>query len=447
MKLFRVFVLFSLLFSMQASVYGSADYIGGFEPDTPGKTMSRQQSEVLTRQNFDDTLGSEVIDKWGIDWDIFSDIKKSPFDSVKRNNMSRLIRILKRYDRRDSLVSDLYSDVLLLKARLEAVHEERLEKVTKDYFSNHFEGSRVTFDTKTNGVQLGVIANIILEGKKVHRFYVKTHSEGKLVSKSSAPKPVNPRELLIYKILENLGFGCETHFFARSPEDVYIATLDAREGGEFFLFEEAVKDEENLGKSLWGFLGTIDTTLENDDLQEIEAQLEEDPAAQNFVEQFSALDALSRILRLHDCLNNPENFGFYRDENSPLNRARVIDFRIPNEIDTPIVFDHFYGFIKGNGLFNYSASHKTLCYALRQRPTEHRVNTTLRILTEGSLSRLAETIEESFGSVLEYLQGDIFSENRDALVTDVSTCQDALINNYVFFIESLQNWHPEEEGP
>ncbi len=52
---------------------------------------------------------------------------------------------------------------------------------------------------------------------------------------SAAAKPVDPRELLVYKVLEHLGVGCETFFFSRSLEDFYFATLDAghEEGSSF----------------------------------------------------------------------------------------------------------------------------------------------------------------------------------------------------------------------
>jgi len=48
---------------------------------------------------------------------------------------------------------------------------------------------------------------------------------------------VNPIELMIYKILENLGIGCESHFFGRELKNFYIATKDAGHNGPYFSYE------------------------------------------------------------------------------------------------------------------------------------------------------------------------------------------------------------------
>lgn len=58
-------------------------------------------------------------------------------------------------------------------------------------------------------------------------FYVKTHSGGLLRSSNkSTSKPVDPIELITYKILEHSGYGTESHFFYDDIKNFYIATKD-----------------------------------------------------------------------------------------------------------------------------------------------------------------------------------------------------------------------------
>ena len=64
---------------------------------------------------------------------------------------------------------------------------------------------------------------------------------------STAAEPIHPQELMVYKVLERLGFGCETHFLQRSFEDVYIATLDVGHGGCFSTFAKATGGAEKVG--------------------------------------------------------------------------------------------------------------------------------------------------------------------------------------------------------
>ena len=76
-------------------------------------------------------------------------------------------------------------------------------------------------------------------------------------------KVVDPKELLVYKVLEYAGFGCETHFLQRSIEDVYIATLDGGYNGSFNVFSRATggqyqRGDDVLGRTLWSLLDSVD---------------------------------------------------------------------------------------------------------------------------------------------------------------------------------------------
>ena len=95
---------------------------------------------------------------------------------------------------------------------------------------------------------------ITFKNGEKRKYHVKTHSTGRLLCISPVAKSVNPRELLVYIVLERLGFGCETHFLQRNLQDVYIA--DAGHGGSFNVFKKAIGilgvGNEAYGQSLWG---------------------------------------------------------------------------------------------------------------------------------------------------------------------------------------------------
>ena len=77
-------------------------------------------------------------------------------------------------------------------------------------------------------------------------YRIKTHSEGLLKNKSVCAKLINAIELLVYKALEKLRFGCEVHFFGKTLAHFYIATEDANYDGKFNTYDEFLSNEENL---------------------------------------------------------------------------------------------------------------------------------------------------------------------------------------------------------
>jgi len=80
------------------------------------------------------------------------------------------------------------------------------------HLSRHFPGSTYERFPKSSGVQLGTRVCLILDSGDCN-IYVKTHADGRLSSNSAAAKVVQPGELLVYKILELTGYGCESLFF------------------------------------------------------------------------------------------------------------------------------------------------------------------------------------------------------------------------------------------
>ena len=68
------------------------------------------------------------------------------------------------------------------------------------------------FIPKRNGDQLEEFIDLILKNGKKIRYFIKTHRHG-TTKTSSSTKDVDLKEVFIYKVLELLGIGEETHFF------------------------------------------------------------------------------------------------------------------------------------------------------------------------------------------------------------------------------------------
>jgi len=157
------------------------------------------------------------------------------------------------------------------------------------------------------------------------------------------------------------------------------------------------------------------------------------------------LDMLTRILRLRDLLNNPENFGFVSKEGKyPL--LKVIDFRISDENIFRVNFEHFGGFLVGNGMYRYSDSHRVMRYVLHDRSQEDRVRTALSVLTQTSLSKLHEHIDRAYQEIRGYiLNTDVFADHISRLMEELDTYTQAVHHNVSFFTDKLQFWTPEDK--
>ncbi len=186
-------------------------------------------------------------------------------------------------DRRES------DELFGLKARLfdldiqtKKVPLTRIEESTREYFESVFRASKITTSWKRGGDQLGCVAEVTLESGQVLTYFVKTHSGGLRSGHSSAAKLVNPSELLVYKVLEGLGIGPQSHFFGRDGQNLYIATLDAgtqiTPEGEViqlpFKEYEHFKDnrDPNVQEQVWGALSQLPTSVDFSDAEHQQAE-------------------------------------------------------------------------------------------------------------------------------------------------------------------------------
>ena len=193
---------------------------------------------------------------------------------------------------------------------------------------------------------------------------------------------------------------------------------------------------------LYGAPYNRDSSL--NDWNAIEAIVQSDAVAQNFLLQVASLDMLSRILRLRDLLNNADNFGFLITE-AAMPFLKVIDFRLAHDTIITVNYDHFGGFLVGNGFYNYAGSHRAMRYGLCDRPTEERVRAALLVLTAGALAQLHECVELANQDVRNYINStEVFADCIPDMMRQLDSFCEVLHHNITFFTEQLQSWKPEE---
>lgn len=419
---------------------------------SPGVDLSKKISTTLSKENFINVIGSEIVESWNCEemWTIFENEKVSYNDPVKVSMMTFLGRKLSELDDSsrfdDSCFNQLYSQFLLFKKRIDGIELLRLQTIATRYFQSLYFNSIVEIGKKNNGDQLGLKISILSDTGDRKLFHVKTHSDGRLASRSSAPRRIKCRELMAYKVLQHVGFGCETHFFERNCYDVYIATLDVNSGESTNKFNEFVKlenNEEQLGCQSWGGLQEVKKDPTLNDVNYIENIIKNDKLAQNFSMQIASIDILTRIMGLHDLINNSNNFGLMTNSVGVIT-LKIIDFQvIDNFVELSFSEGHFRGFLKGNGMFRYSDSHRIIRYILHDRPTSVRVESALSLLTDEEflLSKLGESIEIAYNNVCDYLtNSEEFSLNLSEMIDDLNLYNNVLKENISSFLTYLRSW-------
>ncbi len=410
---------------------------------TPGQKIAQQQAKTLQKEKFEAHYGADTVAKWNIAWGVFSENPDNPFTPAKRQNIKKLLNIMLK----NNITDDLFGTVAGIKARMEGVHLTRLEQIMEDYFRHRYPHAReILFNTKSGGDQMGATATIELDENNRLKFFIKTHSKGKKASLSTAAKLLDSKELLVYKILENLGLGCQAFFCTRSPEDVYITTLDAAQDGPFSIFDKFAKSDDTFGISLWGTLDTIQRPYSNNDWDTIEQNLQKDPIARSFADKMATVDILTRILRLHDLLNNSDNYGFVQtpQKDNPW-ALRVIDFRLSPDDDLYFTDDKWRGFLAGNGMFNYAGSHKTVAYLLHHRHKNFRVNTAKSIMAS-TLRTFESAVGGAYEFVLSFINEEpVFNEKKAELVGMLTSYHDIILQNITTFRKKLHGYIPETD--
>ena len=190
-------------------------------------------------------------------------------------------------------------------------------KITYDFLDSN---GAVVFSTKVNkkifGAQFGGIISIESKQNKARKFF-KTHQDGSRFTNFSGvlynsrsislAKPVNIRELFIYKVLEKLGMGPEVTFVVNPfvRQDLYIVTKDLNNTNlnEIFITAVNIVNKEKIEKLI---------------------------SDKNVIIEFTKFDLINRILGINDL--NSSNYGILSKGDKKF--VKIIDFRAPNTFIT-----------------------------------------------------------------------------------------------------------------
>lgn len=355
---------------------------------TPGQRTAQLQAVVFTPERFIDVFGEDGFNKLLMTLDSSPERGQKSFNTLadatisyddhrKRILIRKVSKFMEGYFSarcKDPIFNHLYGQVLNIKTITEDVPYNRINESSASYFQGIYPGSIVTCSSKTGGDQLGTVVKVQTADGRTLIYYVKTHSKGLKSGHSSAPQLLNPKELMVYKVLEKLGIGCESHFFGRDGKHFYIATLDANTDGEFKEYNQFDRSSVYSVAQLWGSLINLsDDARKNEaEYEIIEARISLDQVAQSFIHHMSTLDILARLMLLTDLQTNGDNFGFVNVRPS-FSLLRVLDFRLHETDNFKLTERDFGGFLVGNGFFNYYAADKAVCYALKNRPVQYRV--------------------------------------------------------------------------
>lgn len=268
---------------------------------------------------------------------------------------------------------------------------EAVEDGARAHFTSHFrklsrEIEDMAFTPKTDGGQLGTQLRIQYRDQenttKSITYYIKTHQNGSKIQ-TTGTKPVDLKELLVYKILESTGHGAKVLFFLNNCfiNGMFIASQDLN----FTKSPNKIKYFKTLG-----FL------KENNELK-----LDDETC-----KGVGYADILSRIFRLHDIVTNASNFGRLTVNNEH-NKWKILDFRVyTNPIyDNNTIFEDYKA---ACGAYAYTGF---LAKVARDRNESERIDVAFHVLTELEMGKkrlsqaenkmpLLPAIEQSYAEIV-----------------------------------------------
>ena len=251
---------------------------------------------------------------------------------------------------------DISDKANALEQMLEKLPQLMMESRIHNYFENEAKiGTIARIDNNEDGIQLKRIVTLKPMFNEIPpRWYVKTHAGGLLRdTKKSTIRPVDPLELLTYKILEHSGYGTESHFFYDDPLNFYIGTKDV----------SSYSDTQSIS-DYHSFL-----TKEKNDFTETTTK----EVQTNIIYGLITADILSRTLCLTDIHTQNGNILFV--ENKDNWDLKIIDFRnAVSGYDYPDGYRLFGGLVAGNGQFIYVGVDKIMSHYLGTKNLELRIN-------------------------------------------------------------------------
>ena len=413
-------------------------------------------SNIFDKSRVEKILEPEEFQSLDVDWSIF--VKESVVDGAFSLSCQqrRTIKILRRSfslfarKRRDCIeVQNFFYDLEDLAEQVVALPLERLKGYSQDFFSNLFPSCAISFRPKMNGVQLGTLAILKFPDGGEVRYFVKTHSLGSHLSslQSAGEEPVQPTELLCYRILELLDLGPEAFFFGQNEKNFYIATRDSGYNGAFIEYGLLTRSNDQarliMGAEFVAMMDSITTVYTAEDF---EREAKSSELTKTFFENMLLLDVLEWILRLSDVTSNVTNFGFFaaaEDATGPF-KLRIIDFRAEARPDNRrrTVSDTVFGSCAD--LRRFGDPYRT--YSLTRRPPVVKLSDGIRLICpDGPLfhfldvvARAAVEVKECLGS-LPQDESSFTQQSRDRNLEIVDLAAAAYTADFTSMSEFLHS--------
>ncbi|MDR0755515.1 MAG: hypothetical protein LBE99_01190 [Puniceicoccales bacterium] len=312
---------------------------------------------------------------------------KNDNPAAQRAAIRRLNPVLSKFS------SELINNFNLMTRSLNDRPHHILMNKASVYFRSIFPDSNIKFSPKLSGDQLGDIIEITLEAGEAMKYHIKTHRNGLRSQCSNSAKPVDIKELFVYKFLECSELGTEAHFFLDNLNDFYIATKDAGSDASTKFFTYAQVRENQKLCSVANYKTWIP---------------QQGPVNPFVIQVLVMADIVGRIFGLSDLVTNDGNIGLICDENKIVG-YKIIDFDFGNLSNPDSVFE---GFKNGNDIRHYlGMQDQIIHYFLAGRPLEERGKAARNLFKLDSFLR---SIEEAYGQVLN--MGIPFSaQNLEAL--------------------------------
>lgn len=448
---FFLFLLFSQTFINTVYAAEAKDQESFF---TPGKTLSgKVGSQLLSlKPDIIEIFDEEEVNKeYGILFENPARIEESDFKGAISRLERRLRKLLSKGGKDSQKINSSFLEIAKIRYDIGGVPGERLEHYAEEYFKKMegFEG--IDFRAKPGGDQLGAKAIVHLSGKP-SIFYIKSHSSGhKSTSRSSGAHPLDPIELMVYALLEQLGDGPKVHFFGRDDKTAFIATEYAGDKDtEFYTYEYFLKDEGRK-KALWGkdvYNYINDTHPADIEVSGFMKIIEENPQSIALADKFTRVDILSRVFRLSDLIGNRDNFGFSLNSDGTI-RHSIIDFRIISDErgEYYISEGNLEGFYNGNGIFSPPSVDPFVRHVLKERTAATRSKNALPHIEEIQKS-LSEISEVALRRVMDYIEkvkdnikdGENFKETCQKALTEY---KQALLHNADMYLKYLRAGAPK----
>lgn len=421
---------------------------------SPGKKVQASVGEQLLglKPSLVEIFGAkETEEEYGVLFEGVARIEEPDFRSALFCLERNLKRCLGKGGDKSDKIDQSFLTISRIRFETGNVTEKNLKFYATEYFKkmDGFEG--IEFRDKTDGDQFGAKATVQLSGIP-SVFYIKTHSLGhKSMSRSSGSHPLDPIELMVYAVLEQLGDSPKSHFFGRDNKTAFIATEEAGKGGDKFntydyYLKEGTRKEALWGSEVYRYIEDIPPTEK--DTETLMGIMDASSHSRDLADKFTRLDIISRIFRLSDLIGNKGNFGFCLDSDKTI-KASIIDFRIiPDERGLYSINEgNLNGFYNGNGIFTPLSVDPFVRHVLRELPAEIRAERA-RPHAVGIQKRLPEAVNIAIERVMGFIKS-ISGKIKDGedFVTqshkNLMSYRGALLHNVNMYLDYLSRGAPK----